>query len=860
YQSQYGGSGVIEVSLCARGQHESDTVGLESDTPLKAPPSSDRDYRGVMVINAAGTHQISVQHLGPSHLTLVPSVRSDPSLTVAMGTVDHARTVYAVHREREKVVVRGVVSDVFGNTASARQCNMGQTPISIALSAPWVSGGVRSKKTPQGLVFGRLGETECFRVNGYDTFREAVTGRVTFSDTSLHMDSLPILQLPQGVSARDSVDMSLPLPTFHLPFNVHIKVHDTLLPVLYVPPTPVSLSLSFSAVEKECPGVTLTRTLDLLKDKGVPCVVNRGGEVERGKEREHERKGKLCLSSHSLAILLLNQAPDSISQPVSNVLMALPLAWKGETGVSSLCVRPDKGDVELEVRMGHDLVLERVHVKSRARHLSPELLSACIVHMVHVQAEQGAASVPHGVKTISGLDGVTRHPRRTVPLRLDRNMPLMPQVAEQLDNDTLSLFTHSDKKSAVHVRVYFDGEEGIDLGGLLRDFLSTCVDEVVDTPPLGFCQLSPSLGQWGVTLDGPSCTVGTVREYPTKDQLLTLKSIGHVIGIALAYGYSVPLRLTHTLHQAVLSCSFNDKDAQKDKVRWGVWGGLKRALANREPPRALLCNEHPAVFGLRLDLTAGDCVGLCAYDDITYLKGRLSMLGLDDAILEQTCISFAETESGSDGHVDFPLSDKPSKGVDGQTVYSWIAASCYHHLLGRCYLETETLVAGILEIVPGLIDSSLSLQSPSAEAQAASLSLSRRDLAMRLCGVPLGAALSDGVPWLEPDVLQRHTGLVPGSERVARHRRCLEMFWQVYASLTPAERVQLYMFATGTAAPPSNTDDRWLFLYVMRDRNGLLPRGHTCSRQLDVPCVKEIADLSRRIHIAIAETSGFGFS
>ena len=87
----------------------------------------------------------------------------------------------------------------------------------------------------------------------------------------------------------------------------------------------------------------------------------------------------------------------------------------------------------------------------------------------------------------------------------------------------------------------------------------------------------------------------------------------------------------------------------------------------------------------------------------------------------------------------------------------------------------------------------------------------------------------------------------------------LECFWRYVAGLTPAKRLRLYQWITGTRAVGTDKIKRTKINVVNSIDPSLLPVAHTCFTRLDLPPYKDFDTLSNKLDIAAAEF-GFGIA
>ena len=89
----------------------------------------------------------------------------------------------------------------------------------------------------------------------------------------------------------------------------------------------------------------------------------------------------------------------------------------------------------------------------------------------------------------------------------------------------------------------------------------------------------------------------------------------------------------------------------------------------------------------------------------------------------------------------------------------------------------------------------------------------------------------------------------------------VEWFWDVLAAASPEFRSKVLWFVTGSARPPANWRDHHHQPQISRVRGDGLPRGATCSYNLQLPGeYKDMEELRAKLTWAVEESAGdFGF-
>jgi hypothetical protein len=124
-----------------------------------------------------------------------------------------------------------------------------------------------------------------------------------------------------------------------------------------------------------------------------------------------------------------------------------------------------------------------------------------------------------------------------------------------------------------------------------------------------------------------------------------------------------------------------------------------------------------------------------------------------------------------------------------------------------------------------------------------------------LCADELEAVMS-GADAVDFDELERVTQYEGG---YSADHQVVRWFWDAVKAMSPAERVNLLAFTTGSTRAPISGLGSIAFV-VSREgaHSNRLPTSHTCFNQLLLPEYNSEVQLRKLLHLAIENNTGFG--
>lgn len=509
------------------------------------------------------------------------------------------------------------------------------------------------------------------------------------------------------------------------------------------------------------------------------------------------------------------------------ILLALKEERAADADSSVLAV---KGQMEEFVKKHRQPLNALVRAK-------PRLLTTGSLHLL---ASLGASLLDFENKRVLFRHLLHHHFNKPPSAAPENNTPRTLQLNIRRDHLFEDSFTQIQSKTSEQVRlgklsVKFAGEEGVDVGGVTREWFSELTRAIFNPDYALFVVASKETSSSAAAASSSSTSIGNnaagqsglvnqeslvanavYAPNPASginpDHLSYFRFVGRIIGKAVWEDKLLDVHFTRTVYRAILHGLDSTTSATS----------LTSILQDLEAVDSEYCKS------LQWILETPSATDILGGPMFTVEEERFGQLHVIDLIPNGSTTPVTEANK-----------------------QEWVVALAKHRLTTAIKSQLEALTKGFWEIVP-------------REAIHPLFTESQLEL------------LLAGLPDLDVEDWRAHTQYHGGYS--AGHP-VITYFWQCLRQMASEDRTRLLQFATGTAKVPlegfaglQGAHGRQLFQIhrvplkltaVDGDRRRLgvpLPTAHTCFNQLDLPEYTSYEELRDALLMAIREgTTGFGF-
>ena len=396
-------------------------------------------------------------------------------------------------------------------------------------------------------------------------------------------------------------------------------------------------------------------------------------------------------------------------------------------------------------------------------------------------------------------------------------------VARSNMEDSLCLLAHSSvlPLKLGRVQIVYSGEEGIDAGGLLRDWIET-VAQGLATPKnnkeekqhqplssLGCTKLhrlmepGPDAGLLPV-----SCPVTESKgdQNGTNDPVRRWREqmfgIGRLMGLSVTTGTPLPLQLSRTLYKVILGEAITSYD-------------LKRI--------------DPQFYKNRVELILEE-EGVQKMESILY--DELYFVGMPK-----------NEEEAEEGTGEELIAGGKTIRVTEANKHKYLTLFVEHYLIGHARQGVSLIVEGFKDVVPKSV-----LRGVHSMQQS------------RLSALDLELIVS-GLPDINVDDWKLHTrGNIVSEE----NKQLRQWFWEIVDGMSVESRTKLLSYCCGSSRLPASgfvgLKPHLFNIAVSGESTNNLPSAHTCFNQLQLPKYSSKEVMQEKLNRAINECEGFGYA
>ena len=390
-------------------------------------------------------------------------------------------------------------------------------------------------------------------------------------------------------------------------------------------------------------------------------------------------------------------------------------------------------------------------------------------------------------------------------------------LSRDLLEESLNTLAHCDVYALKigKVRVKYMKEEGIDAGGLFRDWvesvchrLSSSTADTVERMGVGpitsesLCTPLENLMEFGP--DGGLLPKGRDPVYSEKLWRMQMFGIGRMLALAATTQTPLPLKMSRTLYKLILGEAITSYD-------------LKRIDPDFYKSRVKLLLEEGGVKKM---------------EEILYDK--LYFVGMP--------VSVEEAEEGTGEEL---LPDGQTMRVTEDNKIEYLKLLIEHYLVGRSREGISLIVEGFKDVIPkSVLRGGDGGRGGGQNAQ----SISALDLELIVTGMPD----LDVYEW------KKYTG-----GTINQHPILLDWFFDVVNEMDVEHRAKLLSYTCGSSRLPASgfqgLKPTAFHINITGASADMLPSAHTCFNQLDMPPYTSKEQLKKKLFLAIEECQSFGF-
>ena len=351
-------------------------------------------------------------------------------------------------------------------------------------------------------------------------------------------------------------------------------------------------------------------------------------------------------------------------------------------------------------------------------------------------------------------------------------------------------------------RIQFIGEEGIDAGGLKREWFQLVSEELFDL----------NSGLWTTCGENQM----NLQIHPASGMDMTT-----FISLILIISYMLSSRSIHVVTKDLLN---------EDHLLYFHFLGrlLGKALYDGELVKGHMVQTfYKHLLGWPVSFS--DLEHL----DPVYYKSIKALMEMDD--VEHACLDFTVAEDIMGTHKTVELiPNGESVDVTNENIVRYLEAVLEYRLVGRVINQLRAMLLGFMDVIPPSLLTIFDYQ----------------ELELLLCGLP-HIDLED---WMENT---NYTGCSEKSE-------VCQWFWETVHEMEEEMRARLLQFVTGTSGvPPSgfatlqgNDGGICKFtIHAVSLEDCMYPRAHTCFNRIDLPLFESKEQLEVRVEVAVTMVS-----
>ena len=426
----------------------------------------------------------------------------------------------------------------------------------------------------------------------------------------------------------------------------------------------------------------------------------------------------------------------------------------------------------------------------------------------------------HGQKYSALL---TRQLEHAVYHTADQSVTIVQLVlSRDLLEESLNTLAHCDVYALKigKVRVKYMKEEGIDAGGLFRDWvesvchrlsLNTVERTGVITSDFLLTQCTPLENLMEFGPDGGLLPKGRDPVYSEKLWRMQMFGIGRMLALAATTQTPLPLKMSRTLYKLILGEAITSYD-------------LKRIDPDFYKSRVKLLLEEGGVQKMEEIL----------YDELYFV-------GMP--------VSVEEAEEGT-GEELVPGGQTMRVTEDNKIEYLKLLIE--HYLVGRSREGISLIVEGFKDVIPKSV-----LRGGGDGGGGGGGDGGGRQNAQSISALDLELIVT-GMPDLDVNEWKKHTG-----GTINQHPILFDWFFDVVDEMDVEHRAKLLSYTCGSSRLPASgfqgLKPTAFHINITGESADMLPSAHTCFNQLDMPPYTSKEQLKKKLFLAIEECQGFGF-
>jgi hypothetical protein len=377
-----------------------------------------------------------------------------------------------------------------------------------------------------------------------------------------------------------------------------------------------------------------------------------------------------------------------------------------------------------------------------------------------------------------------------------------------------------------NIRIEYEGEEGLDAGGLLRDWIETVahglsessaeeentenlqhrvmLDNTTNSTSHSNCiklseLMKPGADSGLLPVPFESLTCSNEKNlHHWREQMF---GIGRLMGLAVTTGTPLPIQMSRTLYKVILGEAITTYD-------------LKRIDPNFYKNRVQVILEEGGVKKMESIL----------YDELYFVSMPRNR------------------EEAEEGTSEELLPGGKTLRVTEKNKKRYLRLFIEHYLIGHTREGVSLIVEGFKDIVP----KSVLRRSPTKDFQ----KLSALDLEL----------IVSGIPNINIDDWKSHTY---GNITSMENAQLFGWFWEIVEEMNIEQRTKLLSYCCGSSRLPasgfSGLSPRPFNISVTGESIDNLPTAHTCFNQLQLPKYTSKDTMKEKLNRAILECEGFGF-